>query len=438
METLKTNNIYSLAFFRFLFGLLLSIALVRFISRGWITDFYLKPGFFFSYYGFEWATPPPDPYLHLIYYALLLLAVLIMLGLFFRVAIVLFFFLFTYAELWDKTVYLNHYYLISLLSFVMSFLPMNKVAALDCLFRNREQYLPRLAFEASFLLKLQVGSVYFFGGIAKIGYDWLILGQPLRIWLTANSHFPVIGPVLALPQVALAASWLAMFFDLSAPFLLYFSKTRPWIYPVIILFHVFTALMFPIGMFPWFMCIFTLIFFSAEGHRKVMTFLFRRPAFHPELHALPSSRPGIAVYVLAALFFIQVLMPLRAWLYPGNPLWHEQGFRLSWRIMLMEKNGSLEYVVRVKETGREFMVKPSEFLTPRQVYQMSFQPDMILQFAHYLHTHYLESGVGDTEIRANCYVSLNGRSSRLLVDPETDLATRKAGWNSKEWITESP
>ncbi len=414
----------------------MSIALTRFILKGWISDFYEAPAYFFSYYGFSWASPPPQPFLNGIYYLLLLLAVLIMLGLFFRTAIVFFFLLFTYTELWDKTVYLNHYYLISLLSFLMSFMPMNAVASLDCLYNRGRRLTPESGAFFSFLLKMQVGSVYFFGGIAKIGSDWLFLAQPLKIWLSANAHLPVIGSLLVQPLTAYAASWLAMIFDLSAPFLLYFSKTRPWIYPVVILFHIFTALLFPIGMFPWFMCVFTLVFFPSGWHKRIMTTLFPGSQFQP---ARAEQAPAATARGLAALFFFfQVLMPFRAWLYPGNLLWHEQGFRFSWRIMLMEKNGTLEYFVRVKDTGKEFLVSPSGFLTPRQVHQMSFQPDMILQFAHYLHAFYLESGVGDTEIRASCYVSLNGKPSRLLIDPDTDLAAQKAGWHRKSWITEGP
>lgn len=411
----------------------MSIALIRFILKGWISDFYETPAYFFSYYGFSWASPPPQPFLNGVYYLLLLLAVLIMLGLFFRTTIVLFFLLFTYTELWDKTAYLNHYYLVSLLSFLMSFMPMNAVASLDCIFKRRLRPVRRAGAFFSLLLKMQVGSVYFFGGIAKIGSDWLFLAQPLKIWLSANAHLPVIGGLLAQPLTAYAASWLAMIFDLSAPFLLYFDKTRRWIYPVVIFFHVFTALLFPIGMFPWFMCVFTLIFFRAGWHKRVMTTLYPGPRFQP---ATAERAPAATAGGLAALFFFfQALMPFRAWLYPGNLLWHEQGFRFSWRIMLMEKNGTLEYVVRVKNTGKEFLVSPSEFLAPRQVRQMSFQPDMILQFAHYLHAFYLRTGMGDTEIRASCYVSLNGKPSRLLIDPDTDLAAQDAGWGHKTWIT---
>jgi hypothetical protein len=416
---------------------MMSLAIIRFFSKGWIEDFYAKPAYFFSYYGFEWAKPPPLPYLYAIYCLLLILSLMIMAGLFFRLSIISFFLLFTYTELWDKTVYLNHYYLISLLAFLMSFLPMNAVAALDCLRRSPTYRLPKFPLESDLLLKIQIGSVYFFGGIAKIGYDWLFLGQPLKIWLSANSDLPFIGHLLTLEPVAIAISWFAMLFDLSAPFLLYSAKTRPFIYPVVILFHLLTALFFPIGMFPWFMSVFTLIYFSPQWHRRIMNFVFKSDRFCPEVTFM--RRTVYSQFLFLGLFFLfQLLMPFRAWLYPGNPLWHEQGFRFSWRIMLMEKNGSTEYLVKSVETGKTFTVHPSEFLTRRQVIQMSFQPDMILQFAHHLHDHYLKEGLGETEIRAVSYASLNGKGSRLLVDGEIDLAKQKEGWQHKNWITPSP
>lgn len=101
----------------------------------------------------------------------------------------------------------------------------------------------------------------------------------------------------------------------------------------------------------------------------------------------------------------------------------------------MEKNGYVEYEVKVKETGETFGVHPSKFLTQKQVQQMSFQPDMILQFAHYLRDYYQKVGLGETEIRAEAYVSLNGRGSRPLVDSSIDLAVEKGGWAHKKWIT---
>ena len=446
---------YALAFFRLIFGLLMLVAELRFIDRGWITSFYVKPQFFFTFYGFDWITPLPEPYLHGVFYGLVILSCLITLGLLYRFAIIAFFLTFTYIELLDKSVYLNHYYQVSLLAFLMCWLPMNRVFSVDSLLHKKFSFYRLLSLSfapfssaprrlAAFIynpiwaLRLQVGSVYFFGGIAKLKYDWLFMAQPLRIWLSANEHLPLVGPLLTERWVAYLLSWMAMMFDLSAPFLLSFRKTRLLMYCLIVIFHLLTHFLFYIGMFPWMMIFTALIYFPPTVYKRLLTFLGTAKIHTSTLHIrVAASRfPTEIVRVVLPVFFLfQLLLPFRSHLYSGNVLWHEQGFRFSWNIMLMEKNASLEYVIKVKKTGQEFTVKPIQFLTRIQARQMSFQPDMIVQFAHYLHGYYLENGLGDTEIRADCYASLNGRGSALLVDPTVDLAREKDGFQRKTWIT---
>lgn len=424
----------SLAFFRIVFGLLLFIAEVRFIARGWVTDFYIKPGFFFSFYGFEWVRPLPAPYMHWVFYALAALALLIALGLFYRPAIVLFFLLFTYVELLDKSVYLNHYYQVSLLSLLMCFLPMNAAYSLDRrFFKTLRTGAP--AVWMTWALRCQVGLVYFFGGVAKLRPDWLFEAQPLRIWLAANEDFPVIGPLLPAIWVAFAFSWFAMLFDLSAPFLLARRGTRPYMYAIVVVFHLMTHFLFYIGMFPWMMMGTALIFFPETFHRNILRLLpFRQAPGGTRASGRLAYKPALVVF-LVLFFLFQLLMPFRSYAYGGNVLWHEQGFRFAWNIMLMEKNASLEYEVTVKKTGEHFTVKPDKFLTRIQARQCSFQPDMILQFAHYLYDYYLETGLGETAVRATCYASVNGHASQLLIDPATDLALEKDGFAPKPWIT---
>ncbi len=446
---------YALAFFRLIFGLLMLVAELRFIDRGWITSFYVKPQFFFTFYGFDWIKPLPEPYMHWVFYGLVVLSCLITLGLFYRFAIIAFFLAFTYVELLDKSVYLNHYYQVSLLAFLMCWLPMNQVFSLDSLLQKKFAFyrltsLPLAPFLSAprtladfiynpvWALRLQVGSVYFFGGIAKLKYDWLFMAQPLRIWLAANEHLPLVGPLLTERWVAFLLSWLAMIFDLSAPFLLSFRQSRLPIYCIIVVFHLLTHFLFYIGMFPWMMMFTALVYFPPTVYKRLLTFPGTAKVHTQHFHVRASASrffTGFSKLVLPAFFLFQVLLPFRSHLYSGNVLWHEQGFRFSWNIMLMEKNASLEYTVKVKKTGQEFTVNPSKFLTRIQARQMSFQPDMIVQFAHYLHDYYLENGIGDTEIRAECYASLNGRGSTLLVDPTVDLAKEKDGFQHKAWIT---
>ena len=66
--------------------------------------------------------------------------------------------------------------------------------------------------------------------------------------------------------------------------------------------------------------------------------------------------------------------------------------------------------------------------------QMAMQPDLILQFAHYLENHYQAKGMEDPQVRAEVYVTLNARPARLLIDPDQDLTLVEDNWKKKEWI----
>ena len=154
-----------LAVFRILFGALMFASLVRFWANGWIEKLYLEPLFHFSFYGFEWVKPL-GVYTYLLFVVCAISALLVMVGLYYRWAIALFFFSFTYIELMDKTTYLNHYYFISVLSLVLCFLPAGQYFSVDAMRtskteadRERNRWIPRWNLDA---LKLLLGTVYFY------------------------------------------------------------------------------------------------------------------------------------------------------------------------------------------------------------------------------------------------------------------------------------
>ena len=120
----KTYDSSPIIVFRIGFGLLMLISLIRFWSNGWIEELYIDPQFHFSYYGFEWVKPLGD-FTYVLFLICGLSCIFITLGYKYRFSIILFFLSFTYIELMDKTTYLNHYYFISVLSFLMIFLPLN-------------------------------------------------------------------------------------------------------------------------------------------------------------------------------------------------------------------------------------------------------------------------------------------------------------------------
>ncbi|WP_247236481.1 HTTM domain-containing protein [Telluribacter sp. SYSU D00476] len=434
----KTGSAAPLAVFRILFGLLLLASIVRFWSYGWISELYIKPRYFFPFYGFEFVRPLGE-YTYLLFAVCGLSALLVALGLFYRVATVTLFLSFTYIELIDKTTYLNHYYFISLMCFMLMFLPAHVYFSADA-FRNpklRADQVPAWCLDA---VKLFVGFLYFFAGLAKVNSDWLLLAQPLRIWLPAHNDLPLVGYLLNYTWVAYLFSWFGCLYDLCIPFLLWNRSTRPWAFAAVVVFHGLTALLFPIGMFPYIMIMTALIFFSADFHQRIINSLGRMlrlrgdqlvPRRIYRMH--PALNYGL-VGMFLVFFAVQLVLPFRHLFYPGELFWTEQGYRFSWRVMLMEKAGHTEFTVRDR-SGKKVIVNNSEFLTPLQEKMMATQPDMILQYAHILRDYYAQQGFDQPQVFADSYVSLNGRLGRPLIDPEVDLANEQETFSPKSWIT---
>jgi hypothetical protein len=414
------------------------ISIIRFWSYGWIEKLYLAPKFHFSYYGFEWVKPLGD-WTYFIFFICGLSALCIALGLKYRLSIVLFFLSFTYIELMDKTTYLNHYYFISVLSFLMIFLPANAYFSIDNLFRKK-QYLsiPKWTTDS---IKLLLGTVYFYAGLAKLNSDWLFEAMPLKIWLPSKYDLPLIGDSLMHQEwFHYMMSWGGMLYDLSIPFLLLYKKTRMFAFLLVVFFHVFTRVLFPIGMFPYIMIVGSLIFFDAKLHLKIInTIKSILRFFKIHLKALPAgnynySYQKLATSFLLIFFSIQLLMPFRYLLYSGELFWHEQGYRFSWRVMLMEKRGYANFKVVNPKDDTFFYVDNTDFLSSFQEKQMSTQPDFILEYAHYLGEQFKAQGHEPIEIYVESYVALNGRRSQPYINPDVDLLTQYESFQAKTWI----
>jgi len=267
----KKSNSAPLAVFRIGFGLLMCYSIIRFWLKGWIETLYIQPSFHFSYYGFDWVKPL-DNYTYMLFFICGLSAFLVAIGFKYRLSILLFFLSFTYIELMDKTTYLNHYYFISILSFLMLFIPANATFSIDNLIRGKDyQKVPTWTIDS---LKLLLSVVYIFSGLAKLNSDWLIKAMPLKIWLPSKFDLPLIGQnLMQLEWVHYAMSWGGMFYDLLIPFLLLYKRTRLFGFVLVVFFHIFTRVLFPIGMFPYIMIMGSLIFFESKFHIKILKFL---------------------------------------------------------------------------------------------------------------------------------------------------------------------
>lgn len=463
----KQISIAPLVVFRIAFGTLLFFSTIRFWALGWIEEHYINSVFHFRYFGFEWVPVGPDWMIYLAHVIMIISSIGILLGAYYRLSALSFFLSFTYTELIDVSYYLNHYYFVSLIAFWMVFLPANKYFSVDVYRRRFSEYDTTPAWTIR-ILQFQLFVVYFFAGIAKINSDWLFEAMPLRIWLPAHDTLPLIGNLLTYPETAFVFSWFGMIYDISIVFFLIWKRTRLVAYLTVIVFHSVTGILFQIGVFPLVMIASAVIFFDEKVHQKWIssfnafikrltgkTILFdwenmkvsclrplqARERFQAFPNSLTSKRVSIPVethyfrngFLLVYVVF-QLVFPFRYLFYPGNMFWTEQGYRFGWRVMLVEKSGSATFFVKDSKTGKEGIVDNAEFLNRHQEKQMAFQPDMILQFAHFLADVYEERGVYKPEIRAEIYVTLNGRPSELLVDSTLILNAVYDSWESKNWI----
>ena len=430
----------SAAAFRITFGLLGVATVVRFAAKGWISDLYIEPAHHFSYSGFWWVQPWPAWGMYAHFILLGLASLCVALGFKYRFSIVAFFLLFTYVELIDKTTYLNHYYWISLTSLLMIFLPLDRYASVDA-WRKPALRSPIVPLWVIWALRAQIGVVYVFGGIAKLNPDWLLNAQPLRIWLYNSSSLPIVGPMLTETWVAYAMSISGVLFDLAIVGWLLWGRSRPIAYAVLCAFHVATWLLFPIGMFPWIMIGTSLVFFSPGWARPLIDRfdLSRNGRADGESQHVfrPSMNTRISAAVLLIFALVQVIIPLRHWAYPGNVRWNEDGYRFSWRVMLTEKTGHVQYRVSDVDTGREWLAHPEDYLTPLQTERFAYQPDMILALAHVIAEDAAERGQ-QVEVRADSFVAFNGRQAARFVDPDVDLASVAPGIGPKRWVLPQP
>lgn len=414
-------------------------SIVRFAANGWISKLYIEPQFFFSYYGFEWVQPLGQ-WTYLLFVICGLSSILVAIGYKYRWSIIVFFLSFTYIELMDKTTYLNHYYFISILSFLMIFLPAHAYFSVDA-WQNeslRSQRVPTWTIDS---IKLLLGIVYFYAGLAKLNSDWLFEAMPLQIWLPAKYSIPILGDLLQQTWAHYLFAWSGALYDLTIPFLLLYRRTRVFAFILVVVFHVLTRVLFPIGLFPYIMIASALIFFDSGLHNRILDkisgWLGITKSFfdNGSIYEYPKNWIHKASLSIITIFFIlQLLIPFRYMLYPGELFWTEEGYRFSWRVMLMEKAGYANFKVVDPERGQRFYVDNTEFLTRFQEKQMSSQPDFILEYAHFLEDHYQAQGIKDPEIYVDSYVALNGRRSQPYVDPSVDLTEIEPSFKHRTWL----
>lgn len=421
----------SLAVFRICFGVLLAYEIdVKFKNKK--VDELHASHLNLKYPFFEWIPDVNESLAYALHVALIVLALMIAAGAFYRIVSALTFVLLSYYFLLERTLYINHIYLYCLLAGILALAPAHNMLSVDQHFGwlgTRPRAQGRAPAWSIWLLRFQMGVVYTYAGLAKLNPDWL-QGCPLNLWLPqrlGRDH------TLLFDSLPLIMSWGGLAFDLSITPLLSYWRTRVFGFACAMLFHITNALIFGIASFPWMSLALTLLFFEPDWPRHQ----WPRLKGVPRKTRNPKKLGKLGFVSLLGYALIQLLLPMRPWFYPGNASWTEEGHEFSWHMMLRAKSGAFELYTE-DERGRRVRVDPLAYVTKRQLSRIEGRPDLIHQLALFVADEYERQHGKRPRVFVDAKTSWNGRPLAPLIDPSIDLAAEPRSLAPARWIMPAP
>lgn len=415
--------------FRILFGLLIFAESLVALTTGWVKKNLVDTIVNLPHIGMDFLVPLPGNGMYYYYILMGLTGILIAIGYKYRFSVGLFTILWAGVYFMQKASYNNHYYLLLLVSIIMLFLPANTYASIDAKIKPeiKRYSMPRWT---SWVMIIQMTIVYFFATIAKFYPDWLD-GTFTGILFSNLSGFPILGTIFTEKWFHLFIAYAGILFDgLIIPALLW-KKTRNVAFLASLLFHLFNSVTLKIGIFPYFALSFVLFFYSPEKIRAL--FLRKKPILDEGLHTSFQFENKIAFFFIP-LLVLQLILPVRHWFIKGDVLWTEEGHRLSWRMMLRDKNGITRFKVIDAKTNLEIPYDIGQKLTKKQLSLVTSKPDGIWQMAQHIKKEFAQQGV-PVKIFVDSQLSVNRKPYKRFIDPEVDFA--QAEWNyffHNDWI----
>ena len=275
------------------------------------------------------------------------------------------------------------------------------------------------------ILQFQFVVVYFFGGLAKINSDWIFRYEPVSTFLKARDFY--------FEELSVFLAYSGLLFDLFIGFFLLIKKTRVYALILVLLFNVSNHLLFnDINIFPFFMMASSVLFFELNELKFFSK--INKISTDTGYVTVPNK---LVVFSLCLYVLIQVLMPLRHFLIPGNVDWTGEGQRFAWRMKIQAREIEMcEFAIFDLNKKTIYPLEIGAHIHEVQKFQMIHSPKMILDFAHYLKEYAKEEHqLNNIMVKAKIKVRFNQRKSVEIFSPEIDLTKEK--WNSfnhNEWI----
>ncbi len=422
-----------LVLFRAVFGLLITLEAFGAIATGWVRRVLVEPEFTFNFIGFDFLQVFIGTGMYFYFVLMGVFGLMVMLGYKYRYAMFFYALMWTSVYFMQKTSYNNHYYLMMLLCWLMALLPANKDFSLDAKFKPsfKSSAMPQWC---KWMVILQVAIVFIYGSVAKWYPDWLN-GTAPGLFMKSKKGYWLIGGLLQEPWVHYAIAYFGILFDLLIIPMLFWKRTRLLGFYLSLFFHLFNSIVFQIGIFPYMSIAFALFFFSSETLQK--RFLPKKKIYTNNEIIIPKHN-NILIGILSVYFIFQIGLPLRHWVIQDDVLWTEEGHRLSWRMMLRSKSGTLTVRVKDLETGEIKVYDYGKIVSKKQRRVVKSKPDLLWQLAQKIKNLEKEKG-NDVAVFMNSKVSINGGPFFPFTNPEVDISSQK--WNPfkhTDWLLPSP
>ena len=446
--------------YRIVFGCFMLYQMIHYYDLDYTYQFMAGPEVLFPYRGLEFLQPLPIIFLKIIHFLLLVSTVLIILGVWYRYAIAFFFIGFTYFSFIDITLYNNHIYLISLLSFVMIFLNADVFYS----FRKNKS-INHIPAWNQYILIFLISLPYFFGGIAKLSYNWL------NTDLTNLIYSQTKGSMLysIIPENAFIAliKYGGLIYDLAIVFLLLNKKTRKFGIILLLVFNITNSnLLFnDIGLFPLLMICSTILFFDSSKVCSFINTLFPKKAnkklskkelklakkrtakesINKHSHFVEPPTKNVSwinkrkmiALSLGIFVLFHITFPFRHFLLTNNPEWTGLGSRFAWRMKMQSKeitDFKMSLVDRSNNASGNIEVET--YLSSNQIRHIADDPHNFITLAKYLYSvAEKDYNMNDPKITVDLKVKFNGSESQNIISPNADLVNLdNSPFAEKSWI----
>ena len=423
-----------LILFRVAFGGIIVWGLMKYFHHDQIWTCFLEPKIHFTYTNFDFIRPLPGNALYAVFFTIAVAATCILIGFRYRLAGIIYFLFFTYVFLLDQSWYLNHYYLVCLLGFLLPFLPADRAFSVDALRQPaiRSTTTPRWTL---WMLRVQVGIPYVYGGIAKLNLDWLG-GEPMRTWLSEKTDFPLVGRYFTEEWCVYLFSYGGLLIDLLGVPLLLWKRTRWAAMGFLLTFHLLNARLFNIGIFPWLMIVATVVLFLPPETIGRLRFWQQADGRSSIDSATPFRLSHPARWTLYVFIALQLIVPFRHFLYPASSSLTREGHCFSWRMKLNQRKMERKLNIHHAD-GRVEPLLESDWLTWEQ--ETRFRNlSQILQLARFVREHHESLDRAPVSVKGRVTVSVNNNPSVLLVDDDVDLSRESPSIFPARWIQSHP